>query len=340
MLRHFHRGGGGSGSARPAVLAGLLVAGLIGCGPLLPDNRDDGIAADLQPQFEVGDALFSSQPGVSGSLWMEIPRKDGSGKIGAYVSTNLTNRDAWVLMLDGAALVSWDGRVNQALFFLDTFGRTFQQAGFRTVSLVTSECGGAYATRDLQDVIDAVDWLQTTGRSELGIERLYVVGYSLGAMLSTHLNLHRKVDGVISISGLSQPNQFEDNYLLYRLVTDNFPTNEGVCQLKSTYAAYGLPGDPRWSALDAAARVRDLQSPMLMVHGDRDAVLIVQNTRSFEKSYVSALKEGAALPAVEFMYLPGGDHFAPMIDPNVSIRVLEFIELQEVARFSRRPLFP
>ncbi|MBK8913642.1 MAG: alpha/beta fold hydrolase [Phycisphaerales bacterium] len=340
MLNQIHQERGAFRRFTLGMLGGFLGLVLVGCGPLLPDNRDDGLAADLQPQFEVGDALFSSQPGVSGSLWMEIPRKDGSGKIGAYVSTNLTNRDAWVLMLDGAALVSWDGRVNQALFFLDTFGRTFQQAGFRTVSLVTSECGGAYATRDLQDVIDAVDWLQTTGRTELGIERLYVVGYSLGAMLSTHLNLHRKVDGVVSISGLTQPNQFEDNYLLYRLVTDNFPTNEGVCQLKSTYAAYGLPGDARWSALDAVARVRELQAPMLMVHGDRDAVLIVENTWSLEKAYVGAVKEGAALPSVEFMYLPGGDHFAPMIDPNVTIRVLEFIERLEVARVSQRLFFP
>lgn len=314
-----------------AILLGATGALLLtACGPLLPDNRTDGHADDAKPQFSVGDVVFSSESNVSGALWAEIPRSSGDGTVGAYVSTNLSSRTAWVMLLDGAATVSLDGNVQQALYFQETFGSTFEKAGFRTIALVTSECGGAYATRDLQDVVDAVDWLQSTGKAELGVDRLYVIGYSMGAMLATQLNLYRSVDGIVAISPLTEPNQFEDNYYVYRLIADNFRTNEGICQLKSTIEDYGLPGESGWKNLDVVSRVRELRAPMLMVHGERDVVLFPENTHDMQKAYDAALADGAKMPPIDFMFVPDAGHFDAVTDPEIAIRAIEFVENREV----------
>lgn len=311
------------GAAGCALLGG-------GCGPLLPDNRTDGHPTEKEPQFAVGRVVFSTLPGVYDSLWAEIPRSNGDGTIGAYVSTNISSRNAWILLLDGAATVSLDGNVYQALYFQDSFGKNFQQAGFRTVSLVTSECGGPYGQQDLLDVIDAVDWLQGEGRAELQIERLYVVGYSMGGMLSNLLNRYRTVDAVVSISSLAQPDQFEDNYLIYRWITDNFRTNEGICQLKSSLEFYGPPGSPGWDHLDCASRLAEMKAPMLLIHGERDFVLPASNTRAMQRAYEQARADGQPLQNMEFLLLDDVGHFTTTDDPRVAIRVIEFIEQREI----------
>lgn len=70
----------------------------------------------------------------------------------------------------------------------------------------------------------------------------------------------------------------------------------------------------------------DLRSPMLVLHGERGFVFLVDNARALEAAYHWVVSQGARLPEVEFTYLPTGDHFNPIERGDVLDRVLMFLE--------------
>ncbi len=59
--------------------------------------------------------------------------------------------------------------------------------------------------KDLQDMLAMIDWLNGPGKVDLNVNRLYVVGYSKGAILATLANLHRPATAYVSLNGLADP---------------------------------------------------------------------------------------------------------------------------------------
>jgi alpha/beta superfamily hydrolase len=200
-----------------------------------------------------------------------------------------------------------------------------------TWSLAMRECGTAYGQGDLVDAAEAIDWLNRSGKTILGVNRIYVAGYSRGASVATLLNRERRVTAVVSIGGLAEPNQLEQNWFLYRLAGSLYPRNTGLCQLFSTLDFYGPPGAAAWEALDTVANVSELISPMLLIHGTNDQIYSVDNTRDLQAAYEAALAGGAMLPEVQFRYVDGADHFTVTDLPEVTDWILDFLNQFEPA---------
>lgn len=264
-------------------------------------------------------------------MWLEVSRAKESGAVGGYLSEARRDRRALVVILPGASSLQEQGMREKTLSFHHGFARLFQNAGYLTWSLVVRECGTPYGQGDLRDLLTVVDWLESGGSEVLGVDRVYVVGYSSGATLAILLNRKRTVSGVVGIAGITEPKQFQSSWLLDRVIVALFPRNTGLCQLRSTLDFYGQPSSRAWDALDSVHHVQELRSPMLLIHGARDFVYKADNLRSLERSYDRQRAAGVALPEVEFFSLPDGDHFTTQEQPDVQRRILAFLERCEHA---------
>jgi hypothetical protein len=291
------------------VLSGVLLVPCAGC-LILP--RNVGVKARRHRELvrEAGGARFFREDRSDGPIWLEISRVQESGTVGGYLSEGRSGRRALVVILPGASSLQKQGMQEKALAFHQGFAQLFQHAGYLTWSLVVRDRGG---------------------NEVLGVDRVYVVGYSSGATLAILLNRQRVVRGVVGIGGITEPKQFQSSWLLYRSIASLFPRNTGLCQLRSTLDFYGQPSSPAWDALDSVHHVQEFHSPMLLIHGAHDFVYKVDNLRSLQRSYDRQRSAGVAFPEIEFFYLPDGDHFTPHERPDVQQRILAFLERCEHA---------
>jgi pimeloyl-ACP methyl ester carboxylesterase len=312
------------------ALIGVLLVSCAGC-LILPRNVGVHDRRNRELVREAGGASFFREDGSDGPIWLEISRVQESGTVGGYLSEARSGRRALVVILPGASSLQEQGMQEKALSFHHRFAQLFQNAGYLTWTLVVRECGTPYGQGDLRDLVAVVDWLNSGGNEVLGVDRVYVVGYSSGATLAILLNRKRAVHGVVGIGGITEPTQFQSSWLLYRFIASLFPRNTGLCQLRSTLDFYGKPSSPAWDALDSVHHVQEFHSPMLLIHGARDFVYKVDNLRSLQRSYDRQRSAGVALPEMEFFYLPEGDHFTPHERPDVQRRILAFLERCEHA---------
>ncbi len=309
------------------VLPGILLACPACFECLLPLN----IGADYNPtRSQVsglpGATLFREE-GLEDILWLEFERQRGSGTVGGYLAGHDTHDGGLVLLLNGASTFEPQGNPAAVLDYLQNFGLDLAEAGFLVWAPVLTECPTPYGGEDLADALEVVDWLAAGGEELLGVERVYVVGYSTGATVANLLNPRRDFTAVVSLSGIAQPDQFQAHYGFYRQLVAIYPRNAGFCQLAATLAAYGPPESPAWEALNAVDQVRDFRSPTLFMHGEADIVYLADNTRNLEARYRELRAQGATdLPRLEFEYIEGGSHFVYAEIPALRRRVVQYLK--------------
>ncbi len=311
--------------ARAAAFVGLalLTAGCIT--NLVADNLDAVVEIDGTTVRATAGAVEQALPDVPNTLWLLIDRPEPGRTVGALLSPD--PRPGLVVLLCGASTLDPKGRFEAVRRFDRLYGADLRAAGFRTLAPVLSECHTPYGGEDLADARAVVDWLASGGAEFLGTERVYVVGYSTGATVVNLLNAERRVTAMVSLAGLSEPDQLEYFQPLYRLLTLLFPDNTGFCQLATTLDTYGPPGKPRWTALDAVNRVAEFRNPTLFIHGTSDFVYVVDNTRHLEARYAALLRAGRTdLPPLEFVYLAGGSHFDPAYSAAERQRVIAYLK--------------
>lgn len=306
------------------ALCGALLLGTA-CTAILPENVDAPQDVPRTLVRAVGGARFATEDGLTDGVWLEVPRVDEPGYIGGYLSQPSTPGGGLLIVLPGASTYYPGAMVAKVRDYHDHFSAKLRQTGLMTWTLAVRECGTPYGGGDLADVLAALDWLAGGGTAVLGVDRVYLVGYSSGATLAVLANERRTVRAVVEIDGLTGPGQFERYWGLYRFIADLFPWNTGLCQLGATLDAYGPPGAPGWDTLDAVSRVAELRSPMLVLHGERDVVFLVDNARALQAAYEPLHAQGASVPPVEFVYLPTGDHFNPIDRDDVVDAVLGFL---------------
>lgn len=300
----------------------ILVAG---CMPTLPEN----IAVDPPERSHVKEAngaIFSTENGLNDALWIDIPRLNGSGTVGGYLSNADVTSSGLVILLHGASSYEPEGSLGHTRHFHQIFGNDFRQAGYRTLSLDFRECGAAYGQEDTADLVTVIDWLVGGGSTVLGVKNVYVVGYSVGATAAIVANRQRKVAAIASISGLTEPLQLQQLWVLFALAASIYPNNEGLCQVKSTLSTYGLPWSHHWDILDTVRHVDELKSPMLIIQGTQDQLFNISNAKHLDAAYQQAILRQTSLPVVEFLYLQGQDHFSPAGDPTVRQSILAFFD--------------
>jgi alpha/beta superfamily hydrolase len=324
------------GRSRSAVVFAVgLAAGLAagtGCSPGMPVPGDPPAPPPRELLEQKPGAALYREDGVEDALWLEMDRPAASGgPIGGYYTQPQAGREAMVLVLEGANPGGPETRLPHTLTTHRSLGSAFVEAGFTTWTPMIRECGTPYGQDDLVDALAIVDWLEGGGAVALGAERLYVVGYSKGAMLATLLNERRTATAYISLNGLTRPNQLEDNEVLYRIMVSVLPYTEGLCQIQSTLAGYGPPGSPGWDVLDAVSRIGDLHSPELFVHDLGDFVYTSDNTQAMQERYEAGLAAGEPLVQLDFLYLEGSDHFAVRTDPAIHQQIIDYLNRFEPA---------
>src|SRR5262245_37747648 len=170
-----------------SVLLAIALPLCPGCLPPLPENAKPSDPPQRNILKEVPDGRMETEAGVSGAVWLEVNRPGGN-TIGGYLSQNDSPLKAVVIILHGASTFSPDGEIGSALIFHESLGAALQARGYLTWALAYPECGTAYGQDDLQSVIDAIDWLDRAGRSTLGLQRVYLAGYSTGGTLTILAN--------------------------------------------------------------------------------------------------------------------------------------------------------
>jgi len=307
----------------------LVATVLTVAGCVIPNLVELNIFAPLAPARETvevnGRARLTVPLDDPNVLWLEIDRTRAPGTIGGFIGDLSAHRGGLAVLVNGASTLEPGGEPEATRTFYDEFGSYLRSAGFLTWSVALPECGVPYGGDDLADLIEVIDWLDAGGREYLGVQRVYVVGYSTGATLVNLLNPEREVTAIVSLAGLTSGVQLERFRSLYGLMTTVFPLSTGFCQLRSTLAAYGPPGDERWQALNVIDRLEEFRSPTLFVHGTADIVFVVENTRALEARYRDLTAAGVPLPPMEFLYLPNGSHWAGPTDPVSIERILAFL---------------
>lgn len=296
----------------------------IGCvPPILPENVDTPNYHPRLPAEQIEGAQYFDELFLEDGRWLEINRPDG-GKVGGYLSTAESSDRSLVLIFPGASTFQVSGAVDQAFGAHRDEGADFRAAGFRTLAIARRECGSAFGGDELQDALAVVDWLNASGKAELRVDRVYAYGYSTGGTLVTLLNRQRSTTAVAALSGLSSPQQLFDFRDLYTWIAAIFPKNTGLCQLGSTFAAYGDNGSAGWQALDTVDQIEELNSPELFVHGGEDIIFLPENFLQLERRYEELVAKNVAVVPLEFVYLPDATHFSPPDDPSVREMVIDF----------------
>ncbi|UCD28800.1 MAG: prolyl oligopeptidase family serine peptidase [Planctomycetota bacterium] len=297
----------------------------IGCQWIPPVNVEANTFADRVIVDILDGAVFYSEKGIDDGLWLEIERINEPGIVGGYISQNNNHRGALIILLNGASTYEPGGAEGRARVFHQYFGPFFRNAGYLTWFPVVRECGTAYGQGDLADLIEAIDWMERSGKVLLEVNHIYIFGYSTGWTLATLANRRRRVDAVVSISGITQPDQFKTMWSLYSFISQLFPHNTGVCQLRSTLEYYGPPESPTWEYLDSVNHLDEFLAPMLFIHGTDDYIFGIDNTLALEHRYREQIAQGEALPQMEFMYFPFG-HSIPVSNPEVIELIIEFFD--------------
>lgn len=275
---------------------------------------------------EHGRAAWGTIAGVDDAQWLQVARQSRPGVVGGYLSPEPSPRGSLVLLLSGAGTSHAEARVAAVLSFFRGYGDEFRRAGFRLWAPVLSEAG-PYATDEVDDVVELLEWLDSEGLELLSVDRVFVVGYSTGATTANFVNLRARATAVVSLAGLTEPEQLKRNADFYRRVTDLFPCNTGLRQFRRTLDHYDAIG---WDQFSVVARVAELRNPALFMTAEDDLIYEPANVRNLQAAYERALAAGAVLPELTFEYVPGGGHFAYVQAPELFDLVVSYLKQFEV----------
>jgi pimeloyl-ACP methyl ester carboxylesterase len=310
-----------------SVSAGCLLT--LGCADLqyyIPAiNCGATNVPNVQTLKEIGTAEICAASGVADADWLSLPRRAAGGAIGGFLSREAGPRGSLAILITGAGTLYSDARVTGALRFYREYGGLFQDRGFRVLSLVQPE-DAPYATREVDDLVELLTWLDAEGKALLGVRNVFVIGYSTGATTASFANLRAAANAYVCVATLTGPQQLQRSVEAYRGFADLFGCNTGFAQLALTIDYYEAVG---WHAFDLVSRVAELTSPALYMAAEDDSIYEPQNARRLEAAYCAALDAGLAPPELTFEYAPRGGHFVYVTDRRYFEPVLEFVERHE-----------
>ncbi|MGE3180292.1 MAG: alpha/beta hydrolase family protein [Phycisphaerae bacterium] len=322
------------------VLVAILLFGLIGtvsgCIDFLglKNNCDPDPVVGVEDIAITANARIGIEPGVPEAFWLEITIPHRNDVVGGYLAKTGDADAPLVILCDGASTFKQYAGRESARLFLNDFGHHFLEAGMCVWSLDLAE-DAPYGTRDADQLVAAIDWLEAEGKAFLGVTRVYVVGYSTGATAANVANTQRNVTAMVSMAGLAQPNQLLEFAQLYRDLTALFPCNTAMDQMRYTLEAC-LAGD--CDQLNVVSRVADFKNDTLFLHTDDDFVYQSSNTRALRDAYAALVKRRQAveadttresaltpLPRLEFRIFPTGTHFMYINQPIIGEIVVDYL---------------
>lgn len=301
------------------------LAGCLACNLYLPPTAIDRVVPARTKVDERQGVAFWEEDDLDDAVWMEVPRAEPDGPLTGYLSVNRPHRGALVILVHGASFYTRDGSAGTARELHRQLGWDLHGEDYLTWSLATPECGAAYGQDDLAYVLDAVDWVQGRGDEVLGVDRVYLIGYSNGGAVAVLANQERSLDGVVSLSGPVHGDQLVLIETLAPFMEALYPDNEGACQVVETFERYGPLGSAAWERFDVFAHLGEMQSPMLFIHGLHDTTVPPDATWELEAGYLEGLAAGEDWPRLEFAYVPRVPHHAMPPSPEAAEHVIHFL---------------
>ncbi len=290
----------------------------VNCGPIAP--------LSLATLDETTNAALSRLEERDDVRWLEIDEPETGISVGGFISPEVGTRRSLIVLLCGAGTLEADGRRATALNAQTGYGSNFEQAGFRVWSPVLTE-ESAYNTRDVAETLACLRWLDGPGADWLGADRIYLIGYSTGGTTANRINLTARLTAVVSISGLTRPDQLIQLGPLYRFLAELFPCNSGFAQFDSTVVECTRNGCPK---LDVVSHVAEIQNPTLFLQGEADPIHLPENLDALESAYREQLDAGAVMPELTFVYADFQGHFM-YEEPEYVQVVLDYLDLFEPA---------
>jgi len=162
---------------------------------------------------------------------------------------------------------------------------------------------GAYSAEDMTD--DAVAVLDALGR-----EHAHIFGASLGGMIAQRIALRHPGRVLSVVSAMAMPSDVSGlgggRYLRFGLLSPAYPFDEDAAREWIEREADSGPRDTRAQSRQVGApwhgpKLRELQVPVLVLHGDRDPILRVSAARATAK----------AIAGARLVVLPGVGHDLP-----------------------------
>jgi dipeptidyl aminopeptidase/acylaminoacyl peptidase len=204
------------------------------------------------------------------------------------------------------------------------WGSIFAGLGYTVVAHAYDEVDSAYGQFDLQDTLDAIDWLNGAGADVLEVDKVFLQGTSRGGIIAYQAAYRcdpDKLAGVIADRGVS-------NFLLmqqrYELAAGGGLGSaiQRAAQLTLDWVGALPAEDPQpWIDLSAAYHIDQIGVPMLIIHGDRDSLVPFEQATDFQ-----ARVQQAGRSDIEFYLVPGRGHFDLGFDAGYRDAVLDFMQ--------------
>jgi len=169
-----------------------------------------------------------------------------------------------------------------------------------------------HATIEEEVMIDALAAAQVLrARPEVDRDRVFVVGHSLGALLAPEIAV--RSGGIAGVVLLAPPGRPPWDIVLEQMRYLGTPDAEvAEVERKVALLKQGKLGDepfmnaPQaywqdWAGRDGVAMAKKLKRPILILRGDRDYQVAVEDVEAWKKVL-------AGTPHVEFVALPGLNH--------------------------------
>ena len=286
----------------------LLSAGLIvlaGCLPLCLSEAGwlCGPEADFDGEYSVHTIDRIDRP----PLTLYVKRSDAPNTRKALLVAHIRSADSntaakW-------AVVHW--------------GSFLSDVGITVVAHAYNEFDSAYGQFDLEDTLDVVEWLNGDGAKELGIDQVFLQGTSRGGVIAYQAAFHAAPDqlaGVIADRGVS-------NFLLLNEARDLYLSGAfGEAVRRATQLTLEWIGvlpeeDPEpWKALSASFNLDRIAVPMLVMHGDQDQLVPVEQAIDFVDRARQIGRDD-----IRLMVLEGLGHYTLGFAPDYRQAVTDFI---------------
>ena len=252
---------------------------------------------------------------------LRIVSRNGNPDLFLYVKEPMgpSNRKA-LLVAHSSSSDTYEAALLAAL----QWGNVFAPLGYTVVAHAYNEADSGYGQHDLQDTLDAIDWLDSPGADELGVDRIYLQGTSRGGIIAYQAAYRcssHKLAAVVADRGVS-------NFLLMDVNADAYIAGAFGSSIQRavelTLQWIGVMPDEApepWMDISAAYNIENIQVPMLVLHGDRDEVVPFEQALDFQERVRRAGRDD-----IEFYLAEGRGHLDLGFEPEFRVVVQEFLE--------------
>jgi dipeptidyl aminopeptidase/acylaminoacyl peptidase len=277
-----------------------------------------GCSAECQDGFG-GECLPSFAPAAQYST-LSIPR-NGKDNLTLYVVAPTEGANGKGILV---AHPTSDDSETAAAEFAAFWALRFLGDGYTIIAHAYDEADSAYGQYDVEDTLDAIDWLSGDGTVLIPLDGLFLAGTSRGGNIAYQVAFQvapDKLDGIIADRGVS--NFLLPGFPLKAILSGLFGENIERAAWQTIEWIGALPEDDpeAWKAISAGYNIDRIQVPMLILHGSDDVLVPFAQATDFQERAAAAGRDD-----FRFTLIEGRGHLNLDFDPAVDEAIREFLQ--------------